>query len=190
MLDIGGNLLPETLELAYRSGIFPWYNEGSPVLWWSPDPRFVLFPDKLRISKSMMQVIRKGEYRFSINEAFSQVIHACKMQYRTGQSGTWIGEDMEVAYNQLHSLGLAHSAECWRGDELVGGLYGIRLEKVFCGESMFSTASNSSKFAFINYVHYLKVEGIQLIDCQVHTEHLESLGAEMIPRIEFLKYLN
>jgi leucyl/phenylalanyl-tRNA--protein transferase len=189
LLAIGGNLSPENLEHAYKSGIFPWYNEGSPILWWSPNPRFVLFPDKLRISKSMQNLLRKDKFRFSINEAFTKVIQACRMQYRPSQNGTWITDEMEIAYNYLHSKGHAHSAECWHGDELVGGLYGIRLENVFSGESMFSIESNASKFTFINYVQYLQAEGIQLIDCQVYTEHLESLGAEMIPRKEFLTYL-
>lgn len=190
LLAYGGDLSPEFLELAYRSGIFPWYNEDNPILWWSPDPRFVLFPDKLKISKSMKQLLKKNDFRFSINEAFSEVIHNCRIQYRPGQGGTWISDDMEAAYNRLHTSGLAHSAECWKGNQLVGGLYGIRLEKVFCGESMFSIESNASKFAFISYVQQIKTEGIELIDCQVYTEHLESFGAEMIPRSEFLKYIN
>ena len=125
LLAIGGDLSPERLELAYRSGIFPWFNDDEPILWWSPDPRFVLFPENLRISTSMRKKMRKEEFRFSINEAFPAVIHACRMQYRPGQGGTWITEDMEMAYNRLHEMGLAHSAECWRGNELVGGMYGI-----------------------------------------------------------------
>jgi leucyl/phenylalanyl-tRNA--protein transferase len=138
----------------------------------------------------MKQLLKKNEFRFSINEAFPEVIHNCRIQYRPGQEGTWISDDMEAAYNRLHLSGLAHSAECWNGNKLVGGLYGIRLEKVFCGESMFSIESNASKFAFINYVQQIKTEGIELIDCQVYTEHLESFGAEMIARSKFLKYLN
>lgn len=189
LLAIGGDFAPQRLELAYRSGIFPWYNDDEPILWWSPDPRFVLFPEKLRISKSMKKKMRKDEFRFSVNEAFSEVIHACRTQYRPGQDGTWIVEDMEAAYNRLHLSGLAHSAECWLGNELVGGIYGIRLEKVFCGESMFSKESNASKFVFIKYVQYLQAQGIELIDCQVHSEHVESLGGELISRKEFLKYL-
>jgi leucyl/phenylalanyl-tRNA--protein transferase len=137
----------------------------------------------------MRKKMRKEEFRFSINEAFPAVIHACRMQYRPGQGGTWITEDMEKAYNRLHELGLAHSAECWRGNELVGGMYGILLEKVFSGESMFSLQSNASKFAFIKYVQHLQAQGIELIDCQVHSEHIESLGGVMILRKEFLKYL-
>ena len=189
LLAIGGDLSPERLELAYRSGIFPWFNDDEPILWWSPDPRFVLFPKNLKISTSMRKKMRKEEFRFSINEAFPAVIHACRMQYRPGQGGTWITEDMEKAYNRLHELGLAHSAECWRGNELVGGMYGILLEKVFSGESMFSLQSNASKFAFIKYVQHLQAQGIELIDCQVHSEHIESLGGVMILRKEFLKYL-
>ncbi|MEI6815454.1 MAG: leucyl/phenylalanyl-tRNA--protein transferase [Bacteroidota bacterium] len=189
LLASGGNLSPDTLEFAYRSGIFPWYNEDEPILWWSPDPRFVLYPKNLRISKSMNKELRNNKFRFSINEAFPQVIHACRMQYRQGQDGTWIGKEMEAAYNHLHLAGLAHSAECWLGNDLVGGLYGVKLEKVFCGESMFSIESNASKFAFIKFVQILETEGIKLIDCQVYTEHLESLGAEMITRKNYLKYL-
>ncbi|MBL7766465.1 MAG: leucyl/phenylalanyl-tRNA--protein transferase [Chitinophagaceae bacterium] len=189
LLAIGGDLSCERLELAYRSGIFPWYSDEDPILWWSPDPRFVLHPNELKISKSMQQILRRNEFRFTMNMAFESVIHACKTNDRAHQQGTWIVDEMEVAYIQLHRKGLAHSAECWMGDELVGGLYGIRLEKVFCGESMFSLKSNASKFAFIHYVQHLEQEGIQLIDCQVYTDHLASLGASMMRRNEFLKYL-
>ncbi len=189
ILAIGGDLSPKTLELAYYSGIFPWYDEDEPILWWSPDPRYVLFPSKLHVSTSMKKLIRKPTYTFKVNKAFPQVINACRKQYRPGQGGTWIGQDIENAYNELHNLGLAHSAECWLEDELVGGVYGILLDKVFCGESMFSKCTNASKFAFINYVQLLQTQGIQLIDCQVHTDHLESLGAEYMPRKTFLTYL-
>jgi leucyl/phenylalanyl-tRNA--protein transferase len=188
-LAFGGDLSTERLLLAYRSGIFPWYNEDEPIIWWSPDPRCVLFPNKLRISKSMHQVIKKGAFRFSINEAFAQVIKNCQQTKRKDSNGTWLNNEMIEAYNSLHQQGFAYSAECWLGDELVGGLYGIKLQKVFCGESMFSLKSNASKFAFIHFVHLMQKEGIEVVDCQISNPHLESLGAEMIPRSQFLRYL-
>jgi leucyl/phenylalanyl-tRNA--protein transferase len=188
-LAFGGDLSTERLLLAYRSGIFPWYNEDEPIIWWSPDPRCVLFTNNLRISKSMQQVIKKGTFRFSMNEAFAQVIKCCQQTKRKDDNGTWLNNEMIEAYNSLHQKGFAYSAECWLGDELVGGLYGIKLENVFCGESMFSLKSNASKFAFIHFVNYLKVEGIEVVDCQISNPHLESLGAEMIPRSQFLRYL-
>jgi leucyl/phenylalanyl-tRNA--protein transferase len=188
-LAFGGDLSPERLMLAYRSGIFPWYNEDEPIIWWSPDPRCVLFTKHLHISKSMHQVIKKGNLRFSINEAFAQVIKSCQQTKRKDDNGTWLNNEMIEAYNKLHQQGFAYSAECWLDDELVGGLYGIQLEKVFCGESMFSLKSNASKFAFIHFVNYLKQKGIELVDCQISNPHLESLGAEMIPRNQFLSYL-
>jgi leucyl/phenylalanyl-tRNA--protein transferase len=175
----------ERLLLAYRKGIFPWY-ENEYILWWSPNPRFVLFPGKLKISSSMKQVLRKGELEFCMNRDFSGVISACKSISRRGQDGTWISDAMRNAYINLHRHGYAHSAEAWMDGQLVGGLYGVRLGKIFFGESMFSKVSNASKFAFIRYVQQLQSEGVQLIDCQVYTAHLESLGAEMIPREEFL----
>jgi len=188
LLAIGGDLSVERLLTAYKLGIFPWY-EGEYPLWWCPDPRFVLFPAKLKISKSMEALFRKEAFSFTINQAFNEVIRNCKSISRTGQNGTWITNEVELAYNQLHELGYAHSAEVWSNGELVGGLYGIRMGKVFFGESMFSKMSNASKYAFISYVEQLKKEGVQLIDCQVHTSHLESLGAEMIPRKTFTHLL-
>ncbi|MDI3319577.1 leucyl/phenylalanyl-tRNA--protein transferase [Pinibacter soli] len=188
LLAIGGDLSVERLLTAYRQGIFPWY-EGEYPLWWCPDPRFVLFPGKLKISKSMEALFKKEAFTFTINKAFDQVIRHCKSISRKGQNGTWITNEVELAYNQLHELGYAHSAEVWSDGELVGGLYGIRMGKVFFGESMFSKMSNASKYAFISYVEELKKEGVQLIDCQVHTSHLESLGAEMIPRKRFTHLL-
>ena len=190
ILAIGGNLSTERLVLAYRSGIFPWYNEGAPILWWSPDPRFVLFPEKLRVSKSMQTVLNNGKFRFTVNRAFSEVIQNCKTTYRKEQEGTWISPDIQKAYTQLHLLGHAHSAETWYNGELVGGLYGIRLGNVFFGESMFSKQSNASKFAFIHYVRLLHKEKVSLIDCQVYTSHLESLGATMIAREKFMHLLS
>ncbi|HVY76791.1 MAG TPA: leucyl/phenylalanyl-tRNA--protein transferase [Puia sp.] len=188
LLAVGGDLSMERLLLAYRSGIFPWY-ENSYILWWCPNPRFVLFPDKLKISSSMKQVIKRGEFEFSTNRDFNGVISSCKSVCRKGQEGTWITDDMRKAYLNLHEHGYAHSAEAWQNGKLVGGLYGVRMGKIFFGESMFSTVSNASKFAFISYVQLLIAEGVKLIDCQVYTAHLESLGAGMIPRERFLEYV-
>lgn len=189
VLAIGGDLSTKRLLLAYRSGIFPWY-EGDAILWWSPDPRFVLFPHELKVSKSMRQLIKRNAFEFTINKAFAEVINNCKTISRKGQESTWITDEVKTAYTRLHALGYAHSAEAWLGNELVGGLYGIRLGKVFFGESMFSKASNASKYAFIKYVYALMLEGVKLIDCQIYTEHLESLGAKMIERENFIKLLN
>ena len=189
LLAGGGDLSAERLLLAYKNGIFPWYNEGEPILWWCPDPRFVLFPSELKVSKSMRQLIKRATYSFTINKAFTTVIDNCRMVSRRGQEGTWISDEIKHAYTKMHELGYAHSAEAWQNGELVGGLYGIRLGNIFFGESMFSKVSNASKYAFISYVQQLQQEGVQLIDCQVYTEHLESLGARMINRKEFLKYL-
>lgn len=189
LLAMGGDLSTERLLLAYRSGIFPWY-EGNVPLWWCPDPRFVLFPEKLKVSKTMRQLISKDVFRFSTNTSFRQVIRGCKTSFRKGQQGgTWITDEVEEAYCLLHDRGYAHSAEAWMGDELAGGLYGVKMGKVFFGESMFSHQSNASKFAFIRYVQQLQQEGIELVDCQVHTAHLESFGAEMIARQIFIKKL-
>ncbi len=189
LLAIGGDLSTERLLLAYRSGIFPWYNEDEPICWWSPDPRFVLYPPELRVSSSMKTVLQNGKYRFTINRAFEQVIQNCKTISRHDQDGTWISPAMQQAYTTLHQLGFAHSAETWQDGELIGGLYGIRLGNIFFGESMFSLKPNASKFAFINYVRQLQKENVQLIDCQLHTPHLESLGARMIPRELFMNLL-
>lgn len=189
LLAVGGDLSRERLLLAYRSGIFPWFSDDEPPLWWSPDPRFVLFPEELKVSKSMKKVITSGQFEFRTNTAFDQVIQNCMTVDRPGQDGTWITNDIVAAYTDLHQTGIAHSAEAWQDGLLVGGLYGIRMGNVFFGESMFSRASNSSKFAFINWVQLLQAQGVRLIDCQVHTEHLESLGARMIPRQEFTALL-
>jgi leucyl/phenylalanyl-tRNA--protein transferase len=189
LLAIGGDLSPERLLLAYRSGIFPWY-EGDHILWWCPDPRFVLFPEELKISKTIKPLFKNNAFDFTINKAFDQVIHCCKETKRPGQESTWITDEVEKAYCKLHELGYACSAEVWKEGELVGGLYGIRLGKVFFGESMFSKISNASRFAFIKYVQQLKEEGIELIDCQIYTDYLESFGAKMIGRKEFINLLN
>lgn len=188
LLALGGNLSTERILLAYHSGIFPWYNEDLPM-WWSPDPRFVLFPSELKVSKSMKQVFKSGSVEFKVNTAFGQVIANCRSKERPGQDGTWITDDVQYAYTELHRLGYAHSAEAWQNGRLVGGLYGVRLGKVFFGESMFSHVSNASKFAFISYVAQLQAEGTELIDCQVYTRHLESLGSRMIPRADFIARL-
>lgn len=189
LLAMGGDLSTERLLLAYRKGIFPWY-DGDVPLWWCPNPRFVLLPAQLKVSKSMQQLLKRNTFTFTINKAFEQVISNCKNSERKGQDGTWITDEVEAAYIQLHKLGHAHSAEVWLDGELAGGLYGIRMGKVFFGESMFSLVSNASKYAFIRYTKQLQSEGVELIDCQVYTEHLESLGAGMIPRSEFIERLN
>jgi leucyl/phenylalanyl-tRNA--protein transferase len=188
LLAMGGDLSTERLIKAYQEGIFPWY-EGETPLWWSPNPRFVLYPSNLKVSATMKQVIKRQEFEFKTNAAFDQVIANCKKIKRAGQYGTWITPAVEKAYKILHQLGIAHSAEAWKGGTLVGGLYGIKMGKLFFGESMFSKESNASKFAFISYVKQLEAEGIVLIDCQVYTEHLESLGAEMIDRNLFKQLL-
>lgn len=189
LLAVGGDLSPERLMLAYRNGIFPWFNEDSIILWWSPDPRMVLFPEKVKISSSMQKVIRSDKFRLSWNTQFEKVIDACAVIKRKDQGGTWITPEMKKAYISLHELGFAKSVEVWEGDLLVGGLYGIDLGHVFCGESMFSRSSNASKFAFIHMVKTLEEQNYKLIDCQVHTAHLESLGAEEIPRKDFIEML-
>lgn len=187
ILAIGGDLSIERLLLAYRLGIFPWFEAGEPILWWSPNPRFVLFPEKLKISKSMKQVLRNSNYTVTVNKAFKDVITSCSKIKRNGQSDTWITNTMIEAYVKLHELGYAKSIEVWRGAKLVAGLYGVDLgNQVFCGESMFTTESNASKVGFITFV---KNTSYKLIDCQVYTNHLESLGAEDISRDLFLKYL-
>lgn len=188
LLAIGGDLSVERLLLAYRNGIFPWF-DGKVPLWWSPDPRFVLFPDELKISKSMQTLLKRNTFSFTVNKAFKQVIKSCRLSDRKEQNGTWITPAIEKAFIALHEQGYAYSAEAWSGNELAGGLYGIRMGNLFFGESMFSKLSNASKYAFIKYVQSLQSEGVRLIDCQVYTQHLESLGARMIPRSEFVKFL-
>lgn len=189
LLAFGGNLSEKTLLHAYHKGIFPWYNENEPICWYSPNPRFVLFPGRLKISSSMKSILKKGEFKFSIDKDFSAVIKNCRMTKRKGQPGTWITDDIEEAYLNLYNKGFAHSAETWHEERLVGGLYGVQLGKVFFGESMFAGESNASKFAFIKYVQALQKKGIEMIDCQVYTPHLESLGAEFIPRKKFTEFL-
>lgn len=189
LLAAGGDLDTERLLLAYRSGIFPWYDEDIP-LWWCPDPRFVLYPGELKVSKSMKTLLRRDVFEFTVNKAFGEVIANCSKAERKGQDGTWISDDIVRAYTRLHQLGYAWSAESWQDGQLVGGLYGIRMGGVFFGESMFSKQSNASKYAFIKWVQLMEDEGVQLVDCQVYTEHLESLGARMIPRQDFIAQLH
>lgn len=191
LLAVGGELsVPRLLE-AYNHGVFPWYEESQPVLWWSPDPRMVLFPENLKISKSMKQLLKKEVFQVSFNRAFGEVMENCAKIKRDDQDGTWITGEMKTAYLKLHDLNIARSVEVWQNEKLVGGLYGIYLmeKKVFCGESMFAKVSNASKYGFIKLVEKLKMDNIQLIDCQIFTPHLKSLGAEEIPRKEFLEYL-
>lgn len=188
LLAIGGDLSVERLLLAYKSGIFPWYDDDLP-LWWSPDPRFVLFPDKLKISKSMRSILNSDKFEFRMNTEFQEVIVSCKNIFRKDQDGTWINNDIIKSYTQLFEMGYAFTAEAWQDNQLAGGLYGIRIGKMIFGESMFSNVSNASKFAFISFIQSLGKENIRLIDCQVFTPHLKSLGAEMIDRNEFIKIL-
>ncbi len=189
LLAVGGDLSPERLLLAYQSGIFPWFSEDSLILWWSPDPRMVLFPENLKVSKSMRRILGKGEFRLTRDECFDEVLEQCASIQRKGQQGTWITEEMKRGFKLLHQLGHAHSYEVWLGQELVGGLYGVDLGHVFCGESMFSKVPNASKFAFIKMVRELQQQDYSFIDCQMHTDHLESLGAMEIPREEFERLL-
>lgn len=190
ILAVGGDLSPERLLLAYEWGIFPWFNPNEPILWWSPDPRFVLFPDELRVSKSMRPYFNQQKFSVTFDTKFETVIRACQQIERDKQmGGTWITEAMVQAYCKLHELGYAHSVEVWEENEMVGGLYGISLGKVFFGESMFTEVSNASKFGFITLVQKLTRLGFTLIDCQQKTRHLASLGARSIDRALFLQYL-
>lgn len=191
LLAIGGNLSTEQLLLAYNSGVFPWYEDGQPILWWSPDPRMILFPEKFKVSKSLRKTLRSEKFKITFNQSFAAVIAQCGNVHRKGQAGTWITKEMQEAYLELHKAGYAVSIEVWEDDKLVGGLYGIDLpqRKVFCGESMFSLVSETSKVAFYHLSEYLKTKNYKFIDCQIYNPHLESLGAEEIPRKEFLKLL-
>lgn len=190
LLAVGGDLRPERLVLAYRHGIFPWYSEGRPILWWCPSPRLVLFPSELVVRRSLRKVLRRAPYRITMDERFADVIEACASIPRPGQHGTWITEAMRAAYIELHHLGLAHSVEAWEGDELVGGLYGVSLGTAFFGESMFARRSDASKIAFVHLVRQLQKWDFDLVDCQVVTEHLVSFGAREIDLDEFLERLD
>lgn len=189
ILALGGDLSPERLIQAYKNGIFPWYSEGEPIIWYCPNPRMVLFFEQLKVSKSMRKVLRDQVFKITYNKAFEEVIYNCKSIERGDGLGTWITDDMQEAYIELHKLGIAKSVEVWQEDVLVGGLYGIDLGDVFCGESMFSKVSNASKFAFIKLAQKLEKENYKFIDCQVYNDHLATLGAEEIEREAFLKIL-
>jgi leucyl/phenylalanyl-tRNA--protein transferase len=188
LLAAGGDLSPQWLIDAYRHGIFPWFNPGEPILWWSPDPRMALFPVELKVSRSLRKVLKKRDYEVRVDTAFATVMRNCAAP-RDGQPGTWISAEMIAAYSRLHEMGLAHSVETWRDGELTGGLYGIALGKMFYGESMFSRATDASKIAFVHLVRQLERWGFGMIDCQMKTAHLASLGAREIPRAEFVQRL-
>ena len=190
IVAVGGDLLPERLMIAYHVGIFPWYSKGEPIIWWSPDPRFVLFPDRLHVSKSMKRVLNREDVKITFNQDFEQVISDCKMIPRSGQKGTWITDEMELAYIRLHELGHAQSVEVWEGEKQIGGMYGVVVGNVFSGESMFSKVSNASKVALVHFIRKFKAEGGLIFDCQVHSDHMASMGAEEITRSEFLEYLD
>ncbi|MEM6963955.1 MAG: leucyl/phenylalanyl-tRNA--protein transferase [Bacteroidota bacterium] len=191
ILAVGGDLSTDRLLLAYSMGLFPWFNPDDPILWWSPDPRFVLYPDKLKVSKSMRPYFNQKKFTVTFDTHFQEVMTMCQQQYRKGQyGGTWISDEMIVSYTQLNKMGFAHSVEVWQDHNIVGGLYGISLGKIFFGESMFTTVSNASKFGFITLVKKLEELGYWLIDCQQRTKHLESLGGEYIQRREFQKYMD
>jgi len=186
LLAAGGDLSPQRLLNAYRNGIFPWYSDGQPILWWSPDPRTVLYPEKPKISRSLRKVLRQQRFELSYDRAFEQVIRACA-EPRREEAGTWITAAMKQAYTELHRLGHAHSVECWQNNALVGGLYGVSIGRVFFGESMFSRATDASKVAFVTLARQLAQWNFALVDCQVYSPHLASLGACIIPRAEFLQ---
>jgi leucyl/phenylalanyl-tRNA--protein transferase len=189
ILALGGDLQPERLLKAYQNGIFPWYSEGEPIIWYCPNPRMVLFFDQLKISKSMRSILKKDRFKITYNQNFEQVISNCKTIDRNDGLGTWITDAMKAAYINLHKMGIAKSVEVWQNHELVGGLYGVDLGHIFCGESMFSKESNASKFAFVKLVEKLQKENYKLLDCQVYNDHLASLGAGEISREHFLSIL-
>ena len=190
LLCAGADLSAPRILAAYRSGIFPWYSPGEPILWWSPDPRMVLVPDEFKISRSLRRRLQQGDYEVRLDSAFAAVIRACAHAPRPGQSGTWITREMRTAYLALHELGYAHSVETWIDDELVGGLYGLAIGRMFYGESMFARRNDASKIALVHLVRFLRAHGYGLIDCQMNTAHLASLGAREIPRSEFLARLH
>lgn len=189
LIAVGGDLSAQRLIAAYRAGIFPWYNEGEPIWWHSPDPRFVLEPEHLHVPRSLEKILRRGDYEIRFDTAFPEVIRACSQRPRPGQRGTWITRAMQRAYITLHGLGLAHSAEAWKDGKLVGGLYGVSIGDMYFGESMFADAPDASKCAFVTLMRWLVASGVKLVDSQVHTEHLERFGAEDWPRERYLKRL-
>lgn len=188
LLAVGGDLRPERILMAYQKGIFPWFNPEDPILWWSPNPRTIFYPDKVHVSRSLQKIIRRGIYRVTFDQCFSDVIAACS-QPRVYADGTWISDDIISVYSEMHRLGYAHSVEVWQGNELVGGLYGMALGKIFFGESMFSRADNASKVGFVSLAKQLSAWGFMIIDAQVANSHLFSLGAVEIPRTEFQQIL-
>jgi leucyl/phenylalanyl-tRNA--protein transferase len=188
VIAVGGDLSLPRLLFAYQLGIFPWFNPDEEILWWCPNPRFVLFPREIKVSKSMKKIMDRNVFTFSENKCFEEVISNCQMMPREGQDGTWLSDELKTTFIELHRLGYAKSVEVWQNDELVGGFYGMQFGKVFCGESMFSKVSNASKAGFI-YFATKNREDLELIDCQYHTDHLESLGARLIPRKDFLNIL-
>ncbi len=189
LLAIGGDLSADRLLAAYRQGVFPWFEAGGPILWWSPDPRLVLFPNELRVSRRLRRTLRSGRFEIRSDSAFDRVIHACAETPRNHEDGTWITTEMQEAYIRLHQLGHAHCMEAWRDGALVGGVYGVRVGRCFCGESMFHTENDASKAALVALVEQLQADGVGLIDCQVRSEHLVRLGAREIRRDEFLMHL-
>ena len=189
VLAIGGDLSIERLLLAYQNGIFPWFNDDEPILWWSPSERMVVVPQLYKVSKSTRNLINQNKFKVTFNQNFADVIRNCQQIERTGQEGTWITEDIIASYTKLHEMGIAKSVEVWQNDELVGGLYGVDLGHVFCGESMFSKVSNASKIAFVTLIKHLKENNYLLLDCQVHNDHLEKLGAFEISRDTFMRVL-
>lgn len=188
IMAIGGDLSPERVYFAYTLGLFPWFNEGEEILWWCPDPRFVLFPNELKVSKSMKKILKNEIFSFTENQCFEEVMKFCGTIDRKGQNGTWISEEMIKTYLSLHKKGIAKSIEVWRNGNLVGGLYGLEIGNIFCGESMFSKESNASKAGFLQFVMNNQTK-YKVIDCQVYSEHLQSLGAREIPKLEFLDLL-
>ncbi len=189
LLAVGGDLKPERLLAAYRRGIYPWYSDEYPILWWCPDPRFVLFPTELKVSRSLRKLADKNPFQITLNRSFRQVIKACAKVPRRGQEGTWITADMMEAYSELHKLGHALSVEAWQGNELAGGLYGVVIGKCFFGESMFAWEPNASKVAFVKFVELLRRLDFRIIDCQMRTEHLERFGGQFIPLKRFLEII-
>lgn len=189
VLAVGGDLSTERLLLAYRNGIFPWFNEDDPILWWAPPERMVVVPSLYKVSKSIRNLLNQNKFQVTFNQNFKEVITHCQQIERTGQEGTWISDDIIASYTKLHEMGLAQSVEVWQNEELVGGLYGIDLGHIFCGESMFSKVPNASKIAFVTLIQHLKENNYKLLDCQVHNDHLEKLGAIEISREVFMKVL-
>jgi len=189
VLAIGGDLSVERLQLAYRSGIFPWFNESEPILWWSPPERMVVVPSIYKVSKSIRNLLNQNKFKVTFNQNFRDVILGCQQIDRPGQDGTWLSDDFVESYTKLHEMGIAKSVEVWQNDDLVGGLYGVDLEHIFCGESMFSKVPNASKIAFVTLINFLKENNYKLLDCQVHNDHLEKLGAFEVSRDVFMRVL-